>query len=338
MSKIEQNLNALQSYYEKINQRKYNPNYTPPEEQIILQIQNQNIGSIQNFVVLSGLPKSGKSTFTTSIMASYIKKENIWGIELIPISDRPKVCWFDTESSEYDWYRHVERMKQISNVDNIPVTFDMFNTRKDSPEDTKLMIESYLYHNKDCSVIIVDGLLDLCMNYNDEVECRTLVNWMKRITTVYNILFITILHVGKKDGNTLGHLGSNTDRWAQSTLEVKKDADGTYELSPRFLRSSAGFENIKIRYDMSEGKYVCDNIPVPKKNSFDKLEIYEINNFVDMLFKSNKNYTYDNLIKQIGLIENRGINYCKQFAKFLKEKDYIDKNENNLYHDSRIPF
>jgi hypothetical protein len=338
MTNLEQNLTALQSYYELIQLRKYNPEYTPAEEQIILQIQNQNIGSIQNFVVLSGLPKSGKSTFTTSIMASSITKQSIWGIQLIPIKDRPKICWFDTESSEYDWYRHVERMKQISNVENIPTFFDMFNTRKDSPEDTKKMIESYLFHNSDCSVVIVDGLLDLCMNYNDEVECRLLVNWLKRITTVYNILFITILHVGKKDGNTLGHLGSNTDRWAQSTLEVKKDADATYELSPRFLRSSAGFENIKIRYDMSEGKYVCDNVPVVRKNSFEEFELYELNNFVDLLFKSVKNYTYDNLIKQIGLLESRGINYSKQYAKFLKEKNFIDKNQNNTYYDSRSSF
>jgi len=338
MSKIEQNLTALQSYYELIQLRKYDPNYTPSEEQIILQIQNQNIGSIQNFVVLSGLPKSGKSTFTTSIMASSITKQDIWGIQLIPIKDRPKICWFDTESSEYDWYRHVERMKQISNVESIPSFFDMFNTRKDSPEDTKKMIESYLYHNSDCSVIIVDGLLDLCMNYNDEVECRLLVNWLKRITTVYNILFITILHVGKKDGNTLGHLGSNTDRWAQSTLEIKKDADAVYELSPKFLRSSAGFENIKIRYDIGEGKYVCDNVPVVRKNNFEDFEVYELNNFVDLLFKSVKNYTYDNLIKQIGMLETRGINYSKQYAKFLKEKNYINKNQNNLYYDSRSSF
>jgi hypothetical protein len=58
---------------------------------------------------------------------------------------------------------------------------------------------------------------------------------------------IGVLHLGKGHGETLGHLGSNTDRWAQSTLIVEKNKDTRqFCLKPKYLRSSEDFETIAI--------------------------------------------------------------------------------------------
>ena len=58
---------------------------------------------------------------------------------------------------------------------------------------------------------------------------------------------IGVLHLGKGQGETLGHLGSNTDRWAQSTMIVEKNKDlGQFILKPKFLRSSDDFDPIAI--------------------------------------------------------------------------------------------
>jgi hypothetical protein len=295
------NLPVLQQYYDELLTRSYLRNHIPAEEQILLKIGGNNIGSLQNYVIISGLPKSGKSTFTTSIVASSFNTYDIFDIKLQTLPERRKVCYIDTESSEHDFYSHMNRIKNIAKLNNLPETFDAFNLRKDDPPKIKNMINAYLENNAQCSVIIIDGLLDLCMNYNDEVECRKVVNWLKHITTVYNLLVIGILHTGKRDGQTLGHLGSNTDRWAQSTLEVKKDADGCFELTPRFLRSSKDFHPIKIKYDEFE-------------------------------------MDYEDLIKIICKFDKRGINSTKSYIKLLKEKNYLDKTENNLYYDSRSPF
>jgi hypothetical protein len=95
---------------------------------------------------------------------------------------------------------------------------------------------------------VLDGLLDLILNYNSEEECRLLIQFIKRITAQFNILLITVLHLGKKDKETLGHLGSASDRYAQSTLIIEKDKDQqTYNLSPKFMRSDADFETVSIK-------------------------------------------------------------------------------------------
>jgi hypothetical protein len=337
------NLPVLHQYYDELLLRSYLRNHVPAEEQILLKIGGNNIGSLQNYVIISGLPKSGKSTFTTSIVASSFNTYDIFDIKLQTLPERRKVCYIDTESSEHDFYSHMNRIKNIAKLNNLPESFDAFNLRKDDPPTIKNMINAYLENNAQCSVIIIDGLLDLCMNYNDEVECRKVVNWLKHITTVYNLLVIGILHTGKRDGQTLGHLGSNTDRWAQSTLEVKKDAEGCFELTPRFLRSSKNFDPIKIKYDEFEMEYsrVGDFKKFQKEvkeTDFNKYHNIDHTNLLNQVFDQKKEYYYEDLIKIISKIDKRGINSTKSYIKFLKEKNYLEKTENNLYYDSRSPF
>jgi len=56
-----------------LNSRHFIENYEPPHENILLSIENKNIGSAGNFVIISGLPKAGKSTFLNAFISSNFK-------------------------------------------------------------------------------------------------------------------------------------------------------------------------------------------------------------------------------------------------------------------------
>jgi hypothetical protein len=262
-------------------------------------------------------------------------------MKLQTLSQRNKILYIDTESSEYDFYKNMNRIKEVANIDELPLNFYSFCLRKEEPKTIKLMIESYLENNKDCSVIIIDGLLDLVLSANDEIESRLTVNWIKKITTVYNLLLIGILHTGKNEGKTLGHLGSNTDRWAQSTLSVKKEESGSFILEPKFLRSSGGFKAIEIQYS-SEGNGFVQIDPIPinevKIKHFSNYTEQEHNNILNTIFKTQKYFKYENLLNEISKIEKRGINFSKSYLKFFKEKNLISKNTQNEYFDYRKTF
>lgn len=229
--------------------RKYDKTKPLPPQQILLTIQEKIIATLQNFIVISGAPKTGKSTFTSAILGSFAlpAEHDIWGIKLKGIKGRDKVCYIDTETSQHDFYKQIERIKEFSLRDNLSDKIDCFNVREDEPAQIRKFIESYLINNKDCAIIVIDGLLDLCLNYNDEIETRLLINWFKKITKVYNILIIGILHTSKSNGESLGHLGSNTDRWAQSTLLVERNKEtNQLTLKPKFLRSASDFDTIAL--------------------------------------------------------------------------------------------
>jgi len=332
-----------QVIYKELQKNAYRRGYDPPQEQILLTIQGENILSMQNYCIISGLPKSGKSTFTTSIVASGLNTFDIFGMKLQCLPGRNCICYIDTESSEYDFYKHMGRIKNVANLNELPINFDSFCLRKEDPINIKNMINSYLQFNPNCSIIIIDGLLDICLNYNDEIECRKVVSWIKEICTINNIVLIGILHTGKNEGKTLGHLGSNTDRWAQSTLSVKKTETGTFILEPKFLRSSAGFKPIEIEYSKEQNKFIEISTGViveDKKNKhFTEYTDNDHNNILNAIFKiDNCLFSYDDLITLISIHDKRGINQSKTYLKYFKEKNFINKDQNNKYYDNRKSF
>lgn len=252
--------------------RKFDRNKIPKKQHISFTIQGKCIAQLGSYCVVSGLPKSSKSTYLAAAIGSAILPnfQDNWGIKFHTPEHRPKIAYFDTESSEYDFYQQIEKIKKFSLTTTLHDNIDCFNTREDTPELIRALILEYLKNNPDCSILCVDGFLDLCFNYNDEVETRKLTNWFKRITKEFNIMLLGVLHLGKSGGNeTLGHLGSNTDRWANSTLIVEKDRQtNQFVLKPKFLRSAGDFEPIaitNIEGNWYQQQYLHTEIQLPNK-------------------------------------------------------------------------
>jgi hypothetical protein len=241
--------NELPNLTDLLQARKYNPAQRPASQQPIFTIQSKVVATLQSYIIFSGLPKAGKSSFVSAAAASALipPYQGIWGMKLQLPTDRPRIGYFDTEMSDFDFYRQIDKILALADKRSLPSTFDAFSLREDMPGRIRAMIEQYLIDHSDCACIIVDGLLDLCLNYNSEEETRRLTNWFKRITKQYNVLMIGVLHLGKGQGETLGHLGSNTDRWAQSTMIVEKNKEaGQFVLKPKYLRSSDDFDPVAI--------------------------------------------------------------------------------------------
>ena len=260
---------AENKYLDQLNTRKYDPKRTPPALEKILTIDDKIVGTLQNYVVFSGLPKGGKSTFITALIASAIHPADFFKMKLNLPKDRRRVCYIDTESGEYDFYKNVERIKNFICAKNLPSKIDCFSVREDHHKVIQYYVQIYLKNNPDCSVLILDGLLDMILNYNDEVESRQLVQFLKKVTKVYNCLIVTVLHIGKKDLNTLGHLGSSCDRYAQSTLLVEKNKDlNCFVLSSKFMRSDQEFDPVAVQYLGGEFTQVDYTPPVDLKQNF----------------------------------------------------------------------
>ena len=255
----------LIDYNKLLLQREFNKDIVPSAEVVCLKIEDKIIGTIGNYVVYSGLPKTGKSFFIAATIASSFlhPDQTNFGIKLTTFPGRPKIAYFDTESSQYDNYQQIQKICKLGLKTTLPENIKAYNTREDNPEDILKLIETFLDSAPECSILFIDGLLDLCYNYNDETETRKLTNWLKKITKIYNILVITVLHTSKGSFETLGHLGSNTDRWAQSTLTVEKDKQTKQMiLKPKFLRSSDDFDPIAINYINGQWRQEHYNPPI----------------------------------------------------------------------------
>ena len=164
------------------------------------------------------------------MVASAFVSYDVFTMKVHLPTDRRRICYFDTESSDYDFYRQIGKIKGFSELNQLPHYFDAFQVREDSSHDIKKLIDRYLELNEDCSVLIIDGLLDLLVDSNATDESSLLTKWLKKITKIYNILVITVLHQSKSNLSTTGHIGSASDRFAQSTLDIVKDKDKSLSL------------------------------------------------------------------------------------------------------------
>jgi len=235
--------------YQQLLSRKYDPDYIPPLDFKTVTIKNKTVATLQNFLVLSGLPKTGKSLFLSAFIASALHPSEFFNIKINFPDNRRRICYIDTESSSYDFYRQMERIKKFISLNRMPENLDAFAVREDHHVKIMQYIEQYLLNTSECAVLVIDGLLDLIANFNSEEESKSLIQWIKRITKQYNCLIITVIHLGKKDNQTLGHLGSMADRYAQSTLLIEKDKEQQcFTLSSKFMRSDEDFDPISIKY------------------------------------------------------------------------------------------
>jgi len=310
--------------------RKYDPGYIPNSENIVLTIDNKHTGSLQNFVVISGLPKAGKSTFISAIISSAFVPFDVFTMKIHLPQDRRRICYFDTESSDYDFYRQINKIKGFSQLTELPDNFDAYQVREDSSLDIKKLIDRYLELTPDCSILVIDGLLDLLNDSNDTTESSLLTKWLKKITKIYNILVITVLHQSKSNLSTTGHIGSATDRFAQSTLDIVKDKDkNMYILSSRFMRSDSDFESVTLMNFNGIFEQV-DNEKTPGNlNKASDMTERESHLLCQQIVTSE--LFYDDIIKEVIERTAKSKGFAKNLVKIWITNDWIIKNQNLKY-------
>jgi len=230
--------------------RKYRNGYEPPPAQKMLTIDGRTVGTLHNFIAFTGLPKAGKSVFLSAAIASAFLPYSVFSIGTFLPKDRKGLLLMDTESSEDDFYKQMARIKKNVGRDKLPKEFHAFMLRDRVANEIKEYIEYYLQIHPEISIVYIDGMLDLLMNYNDERESKSVIDWLKRITAEYGILLVGVVHTGKKDNHTLGHFGSMIDRYCQSVLIIEKDEKkqpNEHTLKPKLMRSDGHFMGVVVQ-------------------------------------------------------------------------------------------
>jgi len=235
-------------YNKLLAERQYNQNEKPAPDQGVFRIEQKNIGSLGNFIILSGLPKRGKGKYIAAAVASALTGLPVWGLHCYLPEGRRKIGFFDTDQSRYDFYKNIELINELSESENISDNLKAYNVRQDEPADICNMLEIFLRENPDCGLVVVDNIGDLLNNFNDEGQSKKLINYFKRITDQKNILIIATLHLGKSNNSTIGHLGAMADRYTQSILTCEK-AGSQYHLKLKDSRTASDFTPIAIQFN-----------------------------------------------------------------------------------------
>lgn len=310
-----------------LNESLFSMDSPPPDEVVIWRIEGQNIGSLGNFSLLTGLPKAGKGKFLSGIIAAALTRTEIFGQRVYLPADKKEVRYWDTEMSKHDHYGMQRTCLQLMGGEAFPETYKSYHCRKHDPQTLIPLIEYDLSINSNIGFVILDGLLDLIDSFNDEKQSKALVNFLKRITDVHNVLVLGVLHRSKSVDKSMGHLGSAADRAAQSVLKVEKNKEQKqYVLSAEFLRNGDEFNPIAIWFNKGlmmweQTEVFTGDAPTTAKKPFKakpgELDLSAHSMNVLRIFNSQEVQSYDELIQSIKEVYGVGRAWAVECIKYL---------------------
>ena len=257
--------------YDWLHNLEYNPAYKPEPPEPVITIQGNTILTPGNYMTISGKPKAGKTAFISALIASALTGANVLGLNTT-INKTDIIAHFDTEQGEYEYYQNVETIKTMAEINILPVNFKSYKLRGKNAAQIKGAI-NYIIVTLKPKLVIIDGLLDAVIDFNDINECKEITDYLKQITDTTKTAIVCIIHQSRANNYTMGHLGSFADRYSQSVLEVVKDNEiGISSLKPVYLRSAGGFEPINIYYNINLNKW-CFDANTPDHHKADKIKI-----------------------------------------------------------------
>lgn len=180
-----------------------------------------------------GEQKSGKSLVTSCITASGLDRGHY--VLNFSLKTPGRIMYFDTEQSAFFYGLTQKRIYDLAGLRTNPDKYEAYLLRRFNVKERVQIIESML-KGQNLDLLIIDGIVDLCENFNDEKASLETMDRLMRWSYETGALLLTVLHVTKGMKYVRGHLGTALQNKADFIIEAKKSGDNEFEVSSRESR------------------------------------------------------------------------------------------------------
>lgn len=184
-----------------------------PEEEFLMKFFGKPCFPKKDLTTITGPAKSGKTFFTTMLMAAGAKAagSDRKELELERIGEKPlKVMWYDTEQSRQTTKGILAgRVFKMAEGEDLDQQFFVFNVRaltcEERREKLPLAIKTYRP-----DIVIIDGIADLLPDINDGPKATELMEQLLHLADEFDCNIVIIIHLNRtgEKSNLRGWLGS----------------------------------------------------------------------------------------------------------------------------------
>lgn len=233
LEKLQTDLAAASPFTASLDECKFDFDNQPEPPEPLLKLGDHTICTPGNIVNLQGAAKTAKSAVVGAIIASTLVKQGNLVDTFGFTSDSPAgraVVHFDTEQSAHDHDALIRRAYlRALRRENVQWLHSYCITGMEPAMCWDFLlckIRTVAQAHAGIMMVIIDGIADFCNDPNDADECFGLVRNLHRLAREYECGVLTVLHEnpGSSSGKTRGHLGSQLERKAETSLRLKKDA------------------------------------------------------------------------------------------------------------------
>ena len=211
----------------------------PDASKSVVAVNGVPLGTQDNLFCITGGEGTGKSNYIAAILAGTLgrerlKAEQTLGLEVTANPKGLAVLHYDTEQSEAQLYKNLEKTLRRAGVKSVPEFYHSLYLASLSRKDRlKIIRESMdLFHHKHGGIhlVVIDGIADLIRSANDETESIAIVDELYQLAGIYNTCIICVLHFVPNGIKLRGHIGSELQRKAAGILSIEKDDNPEYSV------------------------------------------------------------------------------------------------------------
>ena len=254
---------------QRLEQRRITPNSVIPKRRFLFEMFDKPCFARGELVGITGRAKSGKTFFTSILMALSVCGE-VLGIKRI--DPKPlRVLWMDTEQSEEStqeilcdrimklWQRN---MPEGESIENFPSEmFDIFNVRADAWQDRLPLLEEAIREYKP-DLVILDGIRDLVNDINDGILSQQVIERLMHLASETECCIVSILHQNKasEDKNLRGWIGTELTYKSFEVYECSKDNDRIFSVKQTMTRKYDIIDTLQFVVD-------AEGLPMPMSHA-----------------------------------------------------------------------
>lgn len=220
-----------------------------------------------NISSIAGSEKSRKTFLETAIGAALLGDEQL---TLSGVLENPKVVIIDTEQDTSDTHVITRRVHRMLGWDcgHSNKQLAVYNLRELDVEQRNIAVEKII-ENETPDVCFIDGIVDLCEDFNDLKISGKVIGRMAAIASRTRTHICMCIHFNKGTNELRGHIGAFIKQKAELVIGVE-NKEGYSEVFPLRSRRKP-FDPFCIAIDDKALPYLYHAAPPSPKN--DKLKI-----------------------------------------------------------------
>ena len=289
--------------------------------------------TLQNFSVIIGVPGTRKTFGCLLLVAEYLSactrpRSNYF----IRADVEPgRVLWIDTEQGRGRARRIKRRMRRI--LDSDAAVLEVFDLREIDPPK-RLMACALAIEQYRPSLVVIDGIADLCNDPNHIVEGAIIQQFVMKFSSHYNCHILTVIHANLNDvmsgGKVLrprGHAGSNLYRKTETAMVF--NADG--EITKVSFEKARGKRPEDFCFKVND-QGLPEVVGAPQQDDGPSMrQQIRYDAIANYCRKFPNGCRYADLIKEIKRAFDKGDRTAKEDIKHTMEAGLIVKRDNGLY-------
>lgn len=262
--------------------------------------------------------KNGKSHFCAILAAAFLGGRTF---DVGTLEQTHSILWCDTEQAIYNTAKLLHKIYALAGLptDKQDSRIKVIYLRPKTPKERMRIISREAKRLRP-TLVIIDGVADVCENFNDVIESGDTINVLMRISAEYNCHILCVLHENKNkdDEGMKGHLGTLLLQKASDVWQVKKDGD-VFTATQTDTRNQP-CDPVSFKLDQN-------GVPV-KATTFNKSD-EQLARLVGEVFADGKPRTHTQLINDMKLCGAFSVSTAKRRVSDAKARGLICVNLND---------